>query len=134
MSTAPRAPTLAGVTPLVPAGPSIDEALTFYVGHLGFRILWQSVGMAGIERDGVTFNLMQSDDRHWAENSSFSIGVHGLPALHAEYAEVPARVGPLEEKFWGRVEFHMVLPIGVCLQFYEAEALPTGAVRSRSTD
>jgi hypothetical protein len=124
----------ASVTPLVPAGPSLDEALQLYVGAMGFRLQWRAVGMAGIERDGVAFNLMQSDDRHWADNSSFSIGVHDLPALHAEYADVPARIGPLEEKAWGRVEFHMVLPSGVCLQFYEAEEPPIGSTRARSTD
>ena len=137
---------LASITPLVPAGPSIEDALTLYVGHLGFRVLWQAVGMAGVERDGVALNLMQSDDRHWAENSSFSIGVHDLPALHAEYADVPGRlgtrlgtrvgtrVGTIEPKPWGRVEFHMVLHSGVCLQFYEAEDLPITSRVNRSTD
>jgi len=124
----------ASITPLVPAGPSLDDALTLYVGAMGFRVVWRHVGMAGIERDGVAFNLLQNDDRHWADNSSFSIGVHDLPALHAEFANVPARVGPLEEKPWGRVEFHMVLPSGVCLQFYEAEDPPIATVRVRSTD
>jgi|GEM_PF-736269 len=125
---------LASITPLVPAGPSIEDALTLYVGHMGFRVLWQAVGMAGVERDGVALNLMQSDDRHWAENSSFSIGVHDLPALHAEYADVPGRVGTIEPKPWGRVEFHMVLQSGVCLQFYEAEELPITSRVNRSTD
>lgn len=115
--------TFVSVTPLVPAGPSLDEALRLYVGSLGFRVTWQGPNMAGIERDGVAFNLIQSDDRHWAENASFSIGVHGLVALYDAWREdVPARIGALERKAWGRVEFHMVLPSGVCLQFYEAEA------------
>ena len=76
-----------------------------------------------VERDGVAFNLMQSDDRHWAENSSYSIAVHGLVALYDAWKDsVPARIGALERKAWDRVEFHMVLPSGVCLQFYEAVA------------
>jgi hypothetical protein len=109
------------VTPLVPAGPSMDEALRLWVGHLGFHVTWQGPNMAGIERDGVAFNLVQSDDRQWAENSSYSIGVHGLVALYdAWVASVPARIGALERKPWDRVEFHMVLPSGVCLQFYES--------------
>ena len=111
------------VTPLVPAGPSLEEALRLYVGHLGFHVTWQVPNMAGIERDGVAFNLMQSDDRHWAENSSYSIAVHGLVALYDAWKDsVPARIGALERKAWDRVEFHMVLPSGVCLQFYEAVA------------
>ena len=43
-----------------------------------------------------------------------------LDALYAEYRNVSAKVGPLEMKIWGRREFHMILPTGVCLQFYQA--------------
>jgi hypothetical protein len=111
------------VTPLLPAGPSLDDALRLWVGHLGFHVTWQGPNMAGIARDGVAFNLMQNDNREWAENSSYSIGVHGLVALYDAWKDnVPARVGALERKAWDRVEFHMVLPSGVCLQFYEAVA------------
>ena len=31
-------------------------------------------------------------------------------------------VGPLEVKAWGRHEFHMVEPAGVCFQFYQRTA------------
>jgi hypothetical protein len=88
---------------------------------LGFSIAWQSAGMAGIKRDEVAFNLVENDDQSWADNASFSIGVSDLEALYREYREIPARVGPLEMKSWGRREFHMIVPSGVCLQFYEHE-------------
>ena len=115
--------TFVSATPLVPAGPSLEEALRLYVGHMGFHVTWQGPNMAGIARDGVAFNLMQSEDRHWAENSSYSIGVHGLVALYDAWKDsVPARIGALERKAWDRVEFHMILPSGVCLQFYESVA------------
>lgn len=133
MSPRPDA-TFASVTTLLPAGPSLDDALRYYVGHLGFRVLWQGAGIAGIERGGVSFNLMQSDDRQWAENSSHSIGVHDLGALYQELRDVPGRVGKIEEKPWGRVEFHLVEPNGVCFQFYEAEEPPLATTRSKSTD
>ncbi|MDP9111307.1 MAG: hypothetical protein M3M96_06725, partial [Candidatus Eremiobacteraeota bacterium] len=68
--------------------------------------------------DGVTFNLVRNANREWAENASFSIGVSDLEALHREYRDVPANVGPLEMKSWGRREFHLIVPSGVCLQFY----------------
>ena len=51
------------VTPLLPAGPSLDDALRLWVGHLGFHVTWQGPNMAGIERDGVAFNLIQNDNR-----------------------------------------------------------------------
>ncbi len=116
MSTGTR---FAAVTPLVPAGPSLPEALDFYVGQLGFHAVWQEGDMAGIERDGVGFHLVRNSESRWADNASFSIGVHGLDDLYAEYRNVPARVGPLEMKPWGRREFHLIAPSGVCFQFYE---------------
>ena len=107
------------ITPLVPAGPSLEEALVLY-RRLGFEVAWQGGGMAGVRRGAVALNLVQNDDRAWADNSSASIGVRDLDALYAEYQGAPARVGPLEVKSWGRREFHMILPSGVCLQFFEA--------------
>ncbi len=112
---------LLAVTPLIPSGGSLVDALAFYTDHMGFSIVWQSAGMAGIRRDGIAFHLVANDDRSWADNASFSIGVSDLEALYQEYREIPARVGPLEVKSWGRREFHVIVPSGVCLQFYEHE-------------
>ena len=114
-----RSATLLTVTPLLPAGPSLAEALRFYTEELGFNVVWQHGNMAGIRRGSVEFNLIESTERLWAENASFSIGVDDLDALYEEYRGVSARVGPLEMKAWGRREFHMVEPAGVCFQFYQ---------------
>jgi catechol 2,3-dioxygenase-like lactoylglutathione lyase family enzyme len=118
MDTKPR---LLSVVPLIPSGGSLADALDFYTRHLGFSVDWQDGSMAGIRRDRIAFNLVTNDDRTWADNASFSIGVADLDALYEEYREIPARVGPLEMKAWGRREFHMIVPSGVCLQFYEEE-------------
>ena len=112
--------TLLTVTPLLPAGPSLADGLRFYVEQLGFAITWQAGEMAGVRRGSVAFNLVQNSNREWAENASASIAVDDLDALYGEYQTArSARVGPLEVKSWGRREFHMVLPSGVCLQFYQ---------------
>ena len=74
--------------------------------------------MAGMGRDEICFNLVENDNREWADNASFSIGVSNLDALYEEYRGMTARVGPLEIKAWGRREFHVIVPFGVCLQFY----------------
>jgi len=111
--------TLLTVTPLFPAGPSLAEELRFYTEQLGFAITWQGGGMAGVRRGGAAFNLVQNSNREWAENASAGIGVDDLDAIYREYRGVAARVGALEMKSWGRREFHMVLPSGVCLQFYQ---------------
>ena len=116
---APRA-RLRSVTPMIPAGRSLDAALAFYVERMGFSLVWRAGNGAGIRRGDVAFNLVVNDNREWAENSSYSIGVRGLDALYEEYRALPARIGPLEVKAWGRREFHMNVPEGVCLQFYEA--------------
>ena len=106
---------------MIPAGASLAEALTFYKEQLGFAVLWHDENVAGIARDGVSFNLVRNDNRVWADNSSYSIGVTGLDALYEEYRGVAARVGALETKPWGRREFHMIVPSGVCFQFYERD-------------
>lgn len=102
---------LQSVTPLLPAGPALDDALAFYADHLGFAVTW---------RDGVAFNLVVNDERAWADNESFSIAASNLDALYAEYRDLPAQVA-LETKPWGRREFHVILPAGVCLQFYQTD-------------
>jgi len=109
-------------TPLLPAGKSLAEALTFYTEQLGFSIVWQGGIMAGISRDGVAFNLIENDTRDWVENASFSISVSDLEALYEEYRYCSAKVGELEMKAWGRREFHLIVPPGVCFQFYQREA------------
>jgi catechol 2,3-dioxygenase-like lactoylglutathione lyase family enzyme len=114
--------TLCSVIPLIPSGSSLADAVAFYTDHMGFSVVWQNGGMAGIRRDGIAFNLVENDNQVWADNASFSIGVSDLEALYQEYRQISARVGPLELKSWGRREFHMIVPSGVCLQFYEHEA------------
>lgn len=114
--------TFRSVTPLIPTGGSLVDALDFYTRHMGFEVMWQSETMAGLRRDRIAFNLVVNDNRAWADNASFSIGVSGLDALYQEYRGIPANVGPLEMKPWGRRELHVIVPSGVCLQFYELES------------
>ena len=113
--------TLRTVVPLIPSGGRLADAIAFFTDYLGFAIVWRSESMAGVRRDGIAFNLVQNENRHWADNSSFRIGVSDLEALYEEYRRIPANVGPLEMKPWGRREFHLIVPSGVCLQFYEDE-------------
>ena len=110
---------LAEITPFIPAGGDLAAEIAFYQGALGFEVLWQDSDFAGICRDGAGFVLVRNDVRAWADNASFNIAATGLDALYEEYRGAPARVGPLEMKPWGRREFHMIVPSGVCLRFYE---------------
>ena len=113
-------PSFQSVTPLIPTGGTLDEAISFYREQLGFEIAAQWDGGAVIQRNSVSFLLVPNNNREWADNASFSIGVADLDALHQEYLERGVLMGPLEMKFWGRREFHMIVPSGVCLQFYSS--------------
>jgi catechol 2,3-dioxygenase-like lactoylglutathione lyase family enzyme len=107
------------ITPLAPAGPDLAAAIAFYTEQMGFSVVWQGDSMAGIRRDRIALNLVENDNREWAENTSFSIAVSDLEALYEEYRHIPARIGPLEMKVWGRREFYMIVPPGVAFQFYQ---------------
>lgn len=101
------------IVPLIPSGANFAAGLAFFVEQMGFEVLWRADGIAGIARDDVAFNLVQNDNRAWATNASFSIAVSNLADLYQEYLHLPANVGPLEVKPWGRREFHVIIPSGV---------------------
>jgi catechol 2,3-dioxygenase-like lactoylglutathione lyase family enzyme len=108
---------------MVPSGPvGLAASVDFYTRHMGFAVEWQTDSMAGIRRGDVAMHLVENRSVEWAENASFSIGVDDLDALYAEYRDMPANVGPLEMKSWGRREFHLIVPGMVCFQFYQADA------------
>ncbi len=109
------------VMPLIPTGGTLAEALGFYRGQLGFDVTRQWESGAIIRRGNISFMLVPNINREWADNASFSIGVVDLQALYEEFRSRAVPIGPLEEKFWGRREFHMVVPSGVCLQFFQQD-------------
>ncbi|HEY3989037.1 MAG TPA: hypothetical protein VGM02_07050, partial [Acidobacteriaceae bacterium] len=112
-----RPPDFLSVTPMIPTGSPLVEALKFYTEQMGFSVQWTAEHGAGIARGAVAFNLVENSNREWIENTSLSIGVSNLEMLYNEYRDTAAKVGPLEMKAWGRREFHMIVPSGVCLQF-----------------
>ena len=107
------------VVPLIPTGGTLAEALKFYIRQLGFEVSRQWDGGAVIRRGAVSFLLVPNSNREWADNASFSIGVTDLDALYEEFRAREVDMGPLEIKFWGRREFHLIVPSGVCLQFFQ---------------
>ena len=118
------------ITPMIPTGGSLKDALKFYKEQRGFSVIWESAQVAGIARDEISFNLIENNNREWAKNASFSVGVSNLNALYEEYRAIAARIGPLEVKAWGRREFHIVVPSGVCLQFYPGRARSFNSFRN----
>src|ERR1700734_582205 len=112
MTASDARPSFLSVTPMIPTGGTLAEALKFYTEQMGFSVSWAGDGGAGIVRDNVAFNLVANNNREWIENSSYSIGVSDLDALYEEFRSTSARVGPLVVKSWGRREFHMIVPSG----------------------
>ena len=118
------APTLLSVSPINPGGLDLEATLAFYQQKLGFRIVYRDATpatFAVIARDEATVLLQRSDDKHWAEQTSFRVAVRNVDALHREFAQRGANPGKLETKPWGTYEFHQIDPAGVCLHFYEPE-------------
>jgi len=107
---------------MVPTGGPLPEALAFYTQQLGFSIDWEGGNMAGVSRDQVRFNLVENSSKEWLDNCSISIGVSDLDALYEEYRQTSSRINPPKVQPWGRREFHMIIPSGVCLQFYDQNA------------
>ena len=106
-------------TPLVPTGGTIAESIAFYTQQLGFTVDWEGGNMAGIRRDDVCFNLVESTNKEWIANSSISIGVTDLDAFYQEIKSIKGKISPPTLRPWGRRELHIILPSGVCLQFYQ---------------
>lgn len=103
---------LVSVTSMIPTGGNLSDALRFYTEQMGFSVLWEAGEMAGIGRGAVSFNLVVNNNREWAENASFSIGVSDLDALYEEYRGVVAQVGPLELRHGGDESFTWLFPQG----------------------
>ncbi len=59
----PMRAALRSITPLIPSGGPLGEALRFYREQMGFSVVWEAGGMAGIARDSVAFLLVENDNR-----------------------------------------------------------------------
>ncbi len=110
------------VMPLIPTGGSLADAVAFYTEKLGFDVQSRWDDGAVIRRGSVSFLLVPNSNREWANNASFSIGVADLDALYAELQSREVTTGRIEVKPWGRREFHLIIPSGVCFHFFAAAA------------
>jgi hypothetical protein len=61
-------PALQSITPMIPTIGSLADALKFFKDEMGFSVLWEGGGMAGIGPDSISFNLVENDNRNWATN------------------------------------------------------------------
>ncbi len=115
-------PKMLCTTPMIPAGPDLNVAVSFY-GLLRFRQIWNHGEIAMVARDQVQIMLVQNSNRELAEQTSFRVGVVQIADIYMEFEKVnPSPIHPngkLSVKPWGTTEFAILDPAGVCVTFYE---------------
>ena len=108
--SASSSPTLLSVSPIIPGGSDLDATLNFYEQKMGFKIVYRDATpatFAVVRRDEATVLLQKSDDKHWADQTSFRIAVRNVDAPKIDRGNVPLTVpavtGPLAYvRFHGR--------------------------------
>ncbi|MDX2078438.1 MAG: VOC family protein [bacterium] len=124
------APVLSKLTPMIPAGQDMQEAVNFYVQKLGFTVTYKAddLSMVIIQRSEIEIMLQNSDDPHTASQTSFRIQLSDVDALYKEYQAQSiapfhlnqgAGLGSLKTMPWGTREFAVRDLAGVCITFYE---------------
>ena len=119
-------PQLGNISPLIPAGDNVEEAIAFYEQKLGFKVIHQEgkpARMAIVERDGATIFLVKNDYQPLDNSIALRIKVSGIEQLYQEFlAKGDDIIHPndkLATKPWGPKEFSIIDLAGVCITFYE---------------
>jgi len=117
-------PDFKSLAPIIPAGGDADLAVEFYEKKLGFTTRYKEgspTTMAIVQRGAVEILLIQNDDKHLAENTTFRIRVDGVDQLYQDYrASGVEKMTAVQIKPWGTKEFSVIDPAGVCIAFYES--------------
>ncbi|HMF53831.1 MAG TPA: hypothetical protein VK593_05745 [Edaphobacter sp.] len=51
------------VTPMLPTGGPMHEAIAYYTEQLGYTVVWQGGEMAGVRRGLIAFNLVTNNNQ-----------------------------------------------------------------------
>lgn len=103
---------LLAVQPVLPAR-NVSEAIEFYVGKLGFSLIFQDTKkdphFAGVKRDGIEIHLQwyDNDEFHTVDKSLLRFVVEDIDALFEEFRDknlAGINKGP-EKTSWGTYEF-----------------------------
>ncbi|OUL23416.1 VOC family protein [Nostoc sp. 106C] len=121
-----KQPVLKNISPLIPAGSDLEKSIAFYEQKLGFKTVHKEgnpVKMAIVKRDFAEIFLLENDDRHLAEGTSFRIQVDNIEQLYEEFqakgGEIIHPNDQLQTKPWGMKEFAITDIAGVCITFCE---------------
>ncbi|WP_419177051.1 bleomycin resistance protein [Desulfosediminicola sp.] len=104
----------------IPVLPSLDltETRDFYVGQLGFGIVYDAPTRLIVRRDTIEIHFWKTDRKEFCENASCYIRGSGVDALYEEFSagEVPG-LSPFEVRPWDMKEFYLHDPHGNLLTF-----------------
>jgi catechol 2,3-dioxygenase-like lactoylglutathione lyase family enzyme len=104
----------------------VPAAVDWYVGKLGFRLMFDDGGTpvryAGVRRGAVEIHLQWHGVDSFAgpdgDCPSYRFVVDDPDALHVEYVANGVSAGPLRDTPWGTREFGVYDPNGMALAFY----------------
>lgn len=101
--------------PILPAD-DLAVAREFYVGGLGFRVLFEAsadgtTGIMGLERGTIRLTLDSPMDGH-GRNACVSLEVHDADALYREWSARVAVLRPPRDEDWNARTFDLLDPSG----------------------
>lgn len=107
----------------------LHEGLEFFVGGLGFEVLYQDAEMAVIARDGAKAYIVQSPECAAKDRPELGIDTDDVDAIFDEMrTRAPELLHPnartVSLKPWGAREFAMLDKTTVCVVF--RQWLPAG--------
>jgi hypothetical protein len=109
----------------LPSGPDFGRSLEFFAA-LGFDVVWQSGGLAGLRFGEAYFLLQEIDVPQWQKNQMITFEVDDLDGYWSELAAkdlestfAGVKLKPPTQFPWGR-EIHIIDPGGVCWHVRQA--------------
>ena len=111
------------LVPFVPSGSKYEESKQFFE-ELGFKLNWDSGGMAGFGAEGCSFILQNFDRKDFAENFMLSVRVSSSDEFRDMVIEkkLPERfgirIGEVTQQPYGK-EVNIIDIAGVCWHFVE---------------
>ncbi|WP_439817469.1 bleomycin resistance protein [Zavarzinia sp. CC-PAN008] len=97
---------------------NIRESRDFYVGRLGFALVYEDAAYLIVRRDEMELHFWLTDDRRFPENTGCYIRGGQVADLYAEFsARGVERLSKFELRPWDMKEFTLHDPHGNLLRF-----------------
>lgn len=102
----------------------LQDGLDFFVGALGFEVLYRDATLAVVARDGAKAYIVESPEYAAKDRPELGIDTDDIDAVFRELsARAPERLHPnanrVASRPWGAREFAMLDATTVCVVFRE---------------